>query len=573
MAVTRRQVLGTFGAAMAAPGLVAASPARPVGTPTSTASITREAYAAQLGEYFGLTEPEARGGVLIFGESTDIQTLNPIITADSYSGTIVRLLFHSLVRTSPIDGYPAPDLADWWETSADGTVYTFHLPPAATWHDGQPVTAADVAFSFDVTLDENSPSPRGWTVADAVASYRVVDDHLFEVTTRGPQATALSAIGLVGVIPKHVWHTVPIAELAGDPGSTGTDPARVVGCGPFRFREWVIGDHVELVRNERYWDPTRMPAVDSFYYRIVPDSNSVADSLRVGEIHFCNLDLTSVDQLSDDPGLEVMAYDTNGLNWFDMMLDADQTPFFTDVRVRQALMYALDRELMAEQIYHGYAIAAEGFLPPLHIAWDPASIRTDYRQDVEKAKALLSEAGWIDSDGDGIREKDGQPFRFDAVYSEGFAIYGVQLPYMQQAWREIGIDMRPSAIPFTTLTQMGRERSYVMRIRGYNFAVDAGLGVVFSTTAITEGFNSMGYSNPVFDELDAEQLGTLDRAERIALLQEENNIAYDDVAAGPLVFVRKALGRQRRVRNLAPAGYDPLWSIPQIWLAEGVAAV
>lgn len=566
--VSRAAALGVSAGAATAT-LNVASAQTPISSPVdgeAVPSITRDEYYRQLAEAYPLEAPASPGGVLIYGESTDIQTVNPIVSSDSYSGLVIRLVYNYLVRPSALDGMPAPDLADSWVQEADGVTYTFHLNPDATWHDGKPVTADDVIFSFDVTLAENSPSPRATTVSQVLSEYRKVDDHTVQLVAKQPYATFVSqTAGLVGIIPKHVWEDIPVDEIATDPGSTGQDPSRVIGSGPFRFVEWVLGDHVTVTRNDEYWDTTRIPAIDEFSYRVIAEGTSLVQSLQTGLIDFCAVEFTDAPTLEEDPNIVLDTFDTTSCNWFDMMLDPERNPLFVDREVRQALMYALDRDLIAETIYEGYAIRADGTQPVLSVAYDPDTIDTIYTYDPDRARQLLADAGWEDADGDGIVEKDGVPLRFECHYSEGAAIYNQQLPYMQQAWRDIGVDMQPVSVPFPTLSEMGASGDYVMRVRGYTWNVDGSQGVVFRCDSIERGFNSMHYCNPEFDRLDDLQMRELDPGKRVELLQQQSNLLNEDVAAGFVVFRKQAIGSLPGMRNFHPNGYDNFWSIPHIW--------
>jgi peptide/nickel transport system substrate-binding protein len=558
--------MGAVGAALSQVDVLAQTPSASPATGEAVTSITRKEYNAQLREAYPREDAATPGGTIIYGESTDIQTVSPIVSSDSYSGLVIRLVYNYLVRPSALDGMPAPDLADYWVQEADGVTYTFHINPSATWHDGEPVTADDCVFSFDLTMAENSPSPRTATVAQVLESYRKVDDHTFQLVATKPFANFVGqTAGLVGIIPKHIWEGIPADEFASDPGATGQDPARVIGSGPFIFKEWLLGDHVTLLRNENYWDQERIPHVDEFTYRVIVEGSSLAQSLQTGTIDFCAVEFTDAPVLEEDQEIRLQTFDTTSCNWFDMMLDPDRNPLFVDRQVRQALMFALDRDMIAETIYEGYAIRADGTQPVLSVAYDPSTIETIYTFDPERARQLLAEAGWEDSDGDGIVEKDGVKLSFECHYSEGAAIYNQQLPYMQQAWRDIGVDMQPVSVPFPTLSEMGASGNYVMRVRGYTWNVDGSQGVVFRCDSIEQGFNSMHYCNPEFDRLDDLQLAELDPARRIALLQQQSNILNNDVAAGFIVFRKQAIGSLTSLHNFHPNGYDNFWSIPHLW--------
>lgn len=163
--------------------------ATPGGTPAGTGqvvkSITRAEYYAKLRQSFQFEEPKNTGGDVIHGSINDISTLNPILSSDVYSAYYVGMLFNYLTTGNPYDGTQVGDLADYWEVGADGITYTFHLNQNAKWHDGQPVTADDVVFSFDATLAENSQSPRKSSVELVLDSYTKVDDHTVQLVSKG----------------------------------------------------------------------------------------------------------------------------------------------------------------------------------------------------------------------------------------------------------------------------------------------------------------------------------------------------------------------------------------------------
>ena len=140
--------------------------------------------------------------------------------------------------------------------------------------DGEPVTAEDVVFSFDSVLDETSLSVRRSDLLQVVDSYRAVDDHTFEMTAKDTFATTLiKSAKLVAIVPKHIWEPIPFADWGSAPGSTGSDPAQVVGSGPFKFSEWVENDHVSIVRNDDYFVPEMVPTIDTFTLRVTPASS------------------------------------------------------------------------------------------------------------------------------------------------------------------------------------------------------------------------------------------------------------------------------------------------------------
>jgi peptide/nickel transport system substrate-binding protein len=375
---------------------------------------------------------------------------------------------------------------------------------------------------------------------------------------------------LFSIVPKHIWEGVPFGEWASDAGSTGQDPTRVIGSGPFTFTEWVLGDHVTLTKNPDYWDQQNVPNIDEYTYRVVADAASAVASLQTGESDMAEVPFSQATPLREsNPELQVLDFDTVSFNFYITNQDPAKGEPFTDVKVRQALHYALDRDLMGEIVYQGFAIRADGTQPVLSIAYAPDRVETIYTFDPEKANALFEEAGWVDSDGDGIREKDGVKLSFECTFSEGVATYEQQIPYMQQAWREVGVEMIPAAIPFPTLLDNNDAGNYQMSVLGFSWSVDGGQGDMFRCSAVPPaGFNMMRYCNEEYDALDAASQVELDQAKRIDILIEASNIVNDEMAAGINVFRKQIEGASPRVHNFFPNGYSRIWWVNYAWVDQ-----
>ncbi len=587
--VTRAAAAGLSSAAVVAAlramptGAQDATPAAtPIGTPGATpgaipvaggepfTSITRDEYLAQRRSTFPLEEPATDGGQIILGLTSDISTLNPILGSDVYSAYLTAMVFSQLGVASPIDGSIVPDLADYWERAADGVTYTFHLNQNATWHDGTPVTAADVVFSFDATLAEGSLSPRRSSVALVLESYTAIDDHTVQLVSKGPISIFLEkSIALVGIVPKHIWEGVPFDETWGtDGGATGVDPARVVGSGPFLFTERVADSYVTISRNPNYWIPELIPTIDSYTIQVTPEASANIQALTTGQIDIAEVPFGQADTVAAaNPQLVVANYPTTSFNYYTCRLDdTDRSPFFTEIPVRQAMMWALDRDLIAESVYQGYAVRADGTQPALSIAYAPDRIETIYTYNPDMANQLLDGAGWV-SGADGVRVKDGVRLSFECLFSEGVATYEQQIPAMQQYWKDVGIEMLPASVPFQTLSDAADSGDLQMAVWGFSWGFDGGQGDMFRSDAFRpNGFNTMRYSNPRYDELDAMQQRELDPDARVDILIEQSNIVNDEQAAGIIVFRSEIVGSQTRLHNYFPNGYGYVWSIPYAWV-------
>lgn len=526
-------------------------------------SPTREDVIAGLLDAYEFEEPAATGGDVIQAFTDDITMLNPMLAQDLASGFITGLVYQYLVDVHPGDGTIIPSLADSWEVSSDGLRYRFALNPDATWHDGKPVTADDVLHSFEAMLAPDGFAPSRGTVDRALVSIEKLDDYSVELTSRQVSSTFLNDTALtVPIMPKHIWESVPFSEWQADGASTGQAPERVVGSGPFTFVEWVPGDHITVARNDTYWLSDQVPVIDRYIYRVLRESTSALSSLQTGESDISGISSAEAPSFIEaNPEMLIHEYDRAHITYILTNMDAQRTEFFQDVRVRQALLYAMDRDLIAETIFQGYAVRADGPQPPLSPAYAPEEITTIYLFDPDKAKSLLDEAGWTEG-ADGIREKDGVPFAIEFTYEQGSATYDQLIPYLQQSWRDVGIDMQPQAMPFPAQQDELNKREYHTALTGITLNTTGNQGILFRCdSTYPSGYNEVAYCNPRYDELDDMQRQELDPDARRALLIEQANIIAKEVPVATLVFAKGVTASNPRLHNYFPSGYSSLWSI------------
>lgn len=545
-----------------------ASPAAsPVAEPFT--SITREEYLAQVLEAYDLSEPQNQGGQLILVSTSDIGTLNPVVRSDVIALYAINLIFNYLATQSPVDGTMAPDLADYWEVAGDGMTYTFHLNKDARWHDGEPVTAHDVVMTFDAVMAENSISPLGSEFTGSVASHRAIDDYTYEIVSKQPVALFLEkTVAAIPIMPAHIWGEIPYEEWASSPGSTGTDPSQVVGSGPFRFTEWVLGDHVTVERNPDYWLPDQVPNLDTFTIRVITEPESAVQSVIAGESDTMRgMAPTQIERVEQgNPDVEIVTYDT--MSWMAMVMNGDpeRNSFFADVEVRRALQYAVDRELIVEQMLNGLGTPAVGVQPPTSPAYAPDRVTTVYTYDPDKAREMLEAAGWVDEDGDGIREKDGVRFSVEYPFGDGVPVNEQLVPYITQMYGEVGVEVTPAALPIPTLNEQIIGGNYDLSSVNITWTLDD-LGVLYRCDAFPPaGFNLPRYCNPEYDRLNDLAIVELDAEKRRELIIEQGNISNDDAHWGLLYFGKAVVPLNKRVHNIFPSAFGELWSYPWVWL-------
>jgi peptide/nickel transport system substrate-binding protein len=528
-------------------------------------SLMRDEFLTQLQEDMRYTEAATLGGTLIESSTSDIQTVHPFLAEEVTSLSIVGLLYERLIGGDVRTGQPAPTgLADSWEIAPDGVTYTFHLNKDAKWHDGVDVTAADVQFSFDALANPDTGSVYTGAFINSVESWRALDDDTMEVVAKEPLFTFLYDL-VTWIIPKHIWETVPVADWRNDPGATGTDASRVIGSGPFKFQEWRQGESITLVRNDDYYG--KVPYINSYVLRVWPDQTAVVNALLNGEIDAATLEPSDIAAVEGSSGIQVAHYPTSGFTYYEFNLDPEVTTKWQDQRVRQALLYALDRESIVNHILLGYAEVAQGTQPVISYAYAPHEITTRYTYDPEKAKALLSEAGWTDTDGDGIVDKDGEALSFELLYASGSPTNDQLVAYMQDAWAAIGVEATPRSLEFTALIE-ATTTNPTFEIALYNFFWDASFlqDVMFGCDQYQVGFNDMKYCNPELDQIHDQAKRTFDEEARRELLIQASNIVNEDQPVGIMYFRQDHAAYSDRLRNYIPSTWGV--DLSQVWIQQ-----
>jgi peptide/nickel transport system substrate-binding protein len=573
VAATTTQPAST--AATPAPAPVSASPvASPAVSPGAspiagangwTRSVTRDEFEQQLMTAFPMEQPANRDGSIVLGESSDISTVNPLLANDELTFQVVGAVFETLVGGSPIDGQPVPGLADYWEVSPDYLTYVFHLNPDARWHDGTDVTADDVRFSFDAALNPNTGSSYTSLFNENIAGYRVIDEHTFEVTARDRYVSFLqNGPASIFIVPKHVWEAVDFAAWSVDGGSNGTDPSRVIGTGPFRFKEWVQGDHVTLERNDAYYNGA--PNLATVVFTVLPDTDAAVIALENGDTDILQIiPAPDTERIQQTDGLNVDIYDFYQMTLYLMNLDAEKNRVLQEVEVRQAMMMAIDRDAITENIFHGFGEAAVGTQPPLSPAYAPDQMSPSLAFDPQAAGALLDSVGWRDTNDDGVRDRGGVKLEMSLIYATGDSTTSQIVSYLQEAWKSVGIGVELEAIDFGVMVDRLEAKDFDLAFLAFSLASDGSQTSLFACDQIDGGLNFMSYCNQEWDQLDEAQKREFDPEARAQLLIQQSQIIWRDQPVGVIRFGIARTGYRDTIHNFYPNGYGFLWSLPYLW--------
>jgi peptide/nickel transport system substrate-binding protein len=509
------------------------------------------------------------GGTVIESSFSDAEILNPLLSTDTASEDVEDMLFDGLVDIDVNNLSPVSDLAEDWEISDDNLTFTFYLRNDVTWHDGEPFTARDVKFTYDTILDPDVNSPRRADIADVLTrdQIEVLDDYTIRFTLSQVDASFLVTKCSYGIIPEHI-----LGGLTPDEFNTAEfNTQSPIGTGAFMFREWVKDDHVALVKNPDYFKGA--PNIDFWYYKIVENQTVEYAQLQTGEVDFAGVTAALWEDAQQQENLGCVAYPQFAFTFYVYQLDPEKSPLFLDVRTRQALLLALDRQAMVDSIVFGLADVAHSTVPPISWAHNPDN-EPRYGYDPEAAKALLDEAGWRDEDGDGVREAhgvtgvdDGTPFTFEIHTNAGNNERESNMVVMQQYWKEIGVDAKSTPIEWNALlAELTETYEYEMIVVGFSWDTDPDQKTMWHTDSYGGGFNMNRYSNPDLDKIIDAALQTVDQEERTEYYFEMQRILAEDVPA-PILYFRQGTGCwNTRFHEFEWNDIDEKWNAEKWWV-------
>jgi len=552
----------------ATPTTGAASPTTGDASPTAGSSGMVDGGDRLMGREMEI--PDSPGGTMIEASILDLRSLNPLLYNDNPSFSVGYLIYQTLAEANPETLEPVGNLAQGWEANDDATVWTMYLREGVTWQDGEPFDAEDVKFTYDMFANPETGSNQTSTLNSKLESVEIIDSMTVQFNLKLPVVDFLLDVGGVYflIIPEHIWRDVPAAEIQQHPGSTGVDPSMVVGTGPFIFQEWITGDHVTLVKNPNYWEGEVL--LDEFIYKIVPDTTAAISQLKTGEVDmFLQVPGAEADGFNADD-VTITAFSTLSFNFYGTQLDETKSTKFQDVRVRKALLYAIDRQAIVDEIFFGYSQVAVGTIPTLSWAFNPDGIDPSllYEYDPDLARQLLDEAGWVEGS-DGVREKDGQKLAFE-MYGISSSETTVQtLQAMQEYWREIGVDMTPSPEPFQNLVSRITETfDFEAFIVGFGWGPTPDQSSMWKCGSYGVGFNVVKYCNPEVDEVLDAALSELDRERRIELYAEFQNLLLDDLPMAVTDFPQGIAGVSTRVHNFFPSSQNSRFNAEYWWVDQ-----
>lgn len=483
---------------------------------------------------------------LVYGTTQEPDTLNPQITVENPSFDLLAGVFDSLLKVDSHDNF-MPDLATRWSVSADSLTYTFHLRHGVYWADGAPFTAADVAFTYRQIINpkNNNASTQGW---DHVTRLETPDAYTVVLHTRPVYAPLLLYAGTTAILPAHYFTRSAAFRKE---GSYNHDPFNRTpfGTGPYRVAEWRSADHITLMPNPYYWG--HKPYFQKVIVKIVPDANTLLVQLRTHEVQLAAISQQQVQQATDIPGATLIQAPSQ--SWYHVELK--QWGFLRDQRVRVALDYATPRDIIAQNVLHGYAHPAYGDIPP--ISWAYARHVHARPFNPARARSILAADGFSRG-GDGYLWKGGQELALQLWYIDGNPADEQTNELLAFYWRQIGVKVELRHQDGSTIWGPGGPQ-FTKQMTGISTGTtntdDPDDRFYWNSAEIPRcptcaGGNWIAYFHPFsfqrqIDALTNAAVATLDRAKRKALyasiealLAAQAPMIFLDWA--PLLYVRPA---------------------------------
>jgi peptide/nickel transport system substrate-binding protein len=465
----------------------------------------------------------AYGDTLVDPSIADAINLIPMLASDGASHAIAGLNYNSLVG---YDGYLNlyGDLAERWEVSPDGRTLTFHLRKGVRWQDGKPLTANDVLFTYRLILDPKTPTAYAESYKQ-VSKAEAPDPLTVRFTYDKAYCPAMESWASLAILPRHL--------LQGKDVTKSELVRRPMGTGPYKLTRWTPQAQIVLESNHDYF--MGRPWIDRTVTRIIPDTATQFLELKSGGIDMMGLTPTQWARQTNTKAFEKsfrkFDYPVNAFTYLGFNL---KDPRFADRRVRQAIAYAIDRDEIVKGVLLGLGEPGVGPYVP-STKWFNEKLKP-YPHDPAKAKALLAEAGWKDTNGDGLLDKDGKPFKFEIITNNGNAERLKTSVIIQRRLKAIGLGVTIRPIEWAAfISDFIDKKRFEATVLGWSIGLDPDqYDIWHSSKTRPKELNFISYRSPEVDALLERGRRTCGDAERKAIYDRLQEVMQEDQ---PIVFL------------------------------------
>ena len=547
----------------------------------------------------------AHGGALTLATISEPLTLNLALSNDASSSDVLGYLFEGLTETSWLDDEIEPLLAESWERSGDGLRWVFNLRDDVTWHDGTPFTAHDVDFTFNRIIynDDFNASSRAtfefrylndeeeWEVSQMTVA--ALDDRTVEFVLPQPFAPFLRSMG-TSIYPKHILEGPIDAGSFEDFWGIDTDPSEIIGTGPFTIGDYTPGERVVFERNPNYWktddEGQRLPYLDQVVHVIVPDLEAELALFRDGTSDYHGVlgeEFALLEPLQDaenftlnrrGPGFGTTFLSFNQHRGLydngEPFVDPAKLYWFRNVNFRRAVAHTLDKAAMIDGVQHGLGYPQWSSVSPAAGDFHNPGVNR-YAYDLDRANEILDDLGWVDSDGDGIREDDvGNPISFTLATNDGNSVRQAVTEIIRDGMAEVGLDVDYQVVDFGDLvSQLMSSYDWEAIVIGFTGGPDpySGISMWHSSEALHMWYPNQDSPATNWEaEVDALYIaaaGELDHDKRFGLYRDAQAIVAENL---PLIYttLSERLGAVRNVfGNTTPTLYGN-WDIRYLYRTD-----
>lgn len=496
----------------------------------------------------------ADGDMLVVGIAVDLDTMFPPKSESVTATDVYSNIYWYLMRAQPDFINFRPGLADSFRFTEDSFAVDFFIHPGITWHDGHPFTAADVVFAQTVCkAPEINFSAASWL--DHITDVQAIDSLTVRFIYDEKYMYQVMDANVCWPLPEHILGDVPLAEM-----ERHEIARRPVGNGPFRFVSWTPNQEVVIEANPDF--ALGRPHLNRVTFRIIPENTSLATQIQNGSIDLWPRAVPPFyPQLSEDPDLEVHSYPGRAYTY---LAWNTQDPLFHDKRVRQALTLAIDRQQLVDALLYGQGTV--GTQPMISTIWAHDPSIGPYPFDPDSAAALLELAGWRDTDGDGIREQDGQRFAFVLNTNSDNNMRVDITTIVQQQLKAVGVDVRPEGLEFNTFIDNLMAKDFQAAVAGWSVGIKAELTPTFGPDEL---FNFVSADNPDLWRLITQAELERDMTKGKQLWSQAQRIVVDEAYYSFLFQLNDIHPIHERFENVNMTAYGWGFNLEEWYVPEG----
>lgn len=481
------------------------------------------------------------GDAYVCAEIGSARVLIPFLADDTASASICGMIFNGLTKTDK-NLEVIGDLAERWEVSEDKKQIIFYLRKDVRWHDGIPFTAEDVKFTYELILNPQVACPYYASYSD-IEEMEILDGHKILFKFKEPYAPALLKLGM-GIIPKHLLEGKDIRTCG-----FGRAP---VGTGAYKFKEWKTDEYIILEANKDYFEEG--PYIDKYVVRVIPDTAVQYLELLTGQIDAMELSPYQYKIRSNTEkfkgAIDKYKYLAHAYTYIGYNLE---DPLFREKKVRQALSLAIDKKEIINGVLMGLGESTTGPFLKGTYAYNDAIEDTEYNP--QKARELLKEAGWCDTDSDGVLDKNGVQFKFKLITNQGNKQREDAAVIIQRKWQEIGVKIEVQTIAWAAfLNEFVNKKNFQAVILGWTIPVDPDIYNVWHSSSGNEGgLNFISYKNEEVDSLIEEGRRIFDVEKRAVIYKKIHAILSHEKPYTFLYCPYATPAIDRRFRGIEPA--------------------